>query len=579
MPRQLRSFEMPRRASDLPADTWPWGRAWVIPVAVLLAAIFCRLPALNTWWCLDDWGQLARAAGRVDAPPGWPARWLSQHAWWSVTWPLFGLHAVWHAWSRIVLHALAAVTVARIARRASLTPAAQLIAGLLFAATPIAFTPLYWASGIQELLGGTLALLAIERWLAGGRVNVLAAGLLGAGAILAKESALALPLLLMATLVPRRSAKAVRPFLSWLVATALAALAVWEAWLVSTHFATGPRDPYALGGPLVMLGNLGKFGWWLPTPGPVFTAQVTWAKAGIGIAVFLAWAAGAVWAWRRGRRLPLVAWTCALLSLAPVLPLVNQARPYMGYLAAAAGSLTVAGLVPARWIQRDGIVAALIVIVVVWGQTTMRSRMEMLGADEVPADPIVRSAHAARETALGILSTLPARSQEEPFHLVVFQPQLVAPGTSHLLPSNQPAVESRGYVALSGSLGVGLLLGPTAHTRWTSSLLESPADAYVVCEKSKGFQAWGSTYDALLYAAELHVVQGNYQLAVDHLARAFALQRHRKLQVPEADVLAFPRTLLKKPADGFEHWLADMVLNQKISSVEFERYRGFLAVP
>jgi len=492
-----------------------------------------------------------------------------------MTWPLLGLNAAGHAWLRILLHAVAAVTVVRIARRASLAPPAQLIAGLLFAATPIVFTPLYWASGIQELLGGTLALLAIERWLAGGRVGVLAAGLLGAGSILAKESALALPLVFVATLVPRWSARRDRNLFRWPVAMLLAAVSVFESSLILKHFATGPRDPYALGGPLVMLGNLGKFGWWLPTPGPVFTAQVTWAKAGVGIAFLLAWAVGGAWAWRRGKRLPLVAWACALLSVGPALPLVNQARPYMAYLAAAAGSLALAGLVPLRWVRRAGIVVALAVVAIIWGQVTMRERMGRLEADKLPADPIVRATQTARETAREILELLPPRSRDEAFSLVIFQPQLTSTGGSDLLSQDQPSVESRRYSALSGSLGVGLLLGPSAHARWTSSLLESPADAFVVCEKSNGFQAWGSTYDALLYAAELHVVQRNFQLAVDHLARASVLRGARELRIPAEDVLGFPRTALAKPAGEFDRWLAAMVVGRKMSSVEYDRYRGF----
>ena len=33
---------------------------------VACAAVAARLPALGTWWCLDDWGQLGRAAGLLD---------------------------------------------------------------------------------------------------------------------------------------------------------------------------------------------------------------------------------------------------------------------------------------------------------------------------------------------------------------------------------------------------------------------------------------------------------------------------------------------------------------------------------
>ena len=37
-----------------------WG---LVEMAVLLAAVIGRLPALGAWWALDDWGLLGRAAG------------------------------------------------------------------------------------------------------------------------------------------------------------------------------------------------------------------------------------------------------------------------------------------------------------------------------------------------------------------------------------------------------------------------------------------------------------------------------------------------------------------------------------
>ena len=560
------------------AEACPLGRAWAIPMVVLLAALFARLPALGSYWCLDDWGQLARAAGRIEAPAGFPARWLSQHAWWSITWPLFGLDAAAHAWLRILLHAIAAVTVVGIARRASLGPPAQLLAGLLFAATPIAFTPLYWASGIQELLGGVLALLAIERWLAVGRANVLLAGLLGIGSILAKESALALPFFFMASLVARRASGGVGVRLRWGVAVLVAGVAAWESALILRHFATGSRDPYALGGALVMLGNLGKFGWWLPTPGPVFTAQVTWTLAGVGIALFLAWGMYGAQAWHRGRQLPLTAWACALLSLGPVLPLVNQARPYMGYLAAAAGSLTLASLVPVR-LRLNGLTAAGLAIgTILWGQVTMREWMSRPGAEGLPADPVVCASQIAREAAKAIRELIPPESRSCPFDLFIFQAQLTIHDGDRGPATAKAALETPRYTALAGPLGAGLLLGTLGRAQWTNSLLETPADAFVLCEKGSGFQVWGTTHDALLYAAELHVIAGNYERAAAHLARALALDATRELQIPDRDVLGIPRSALRARAEEFHGWLEAMVMNDRMSSEKYSQYRRFLAV-
>ena len=68
-----------------------WGRRRpFIFTGVFVAAILGRLPALGAWWNQDDWGLLARAAGLAGLDPvtGFPARWLSQHAYWQATWPL-----------------------------------------------------------------------------------------------------------------------------------------------------------------------------------------------------------------------------------------------------------------------------------------------------------------------------------------------------------------------------------------------------------------------------------------------------------------------------------------------------------
>ncbi len=154
---------------------------------VILAAIISKIPALGTWWCLDDWGQLAKAAGTIAGSDTLPARWLSQHFYWNITYPLFGLYVLPYTLSRILLHAIASLTVAKIGRNAGLGKPAYLVAGLLFAASPMAFTVIYWASGIQELLAGVFALLAVERWYVQDRSSIILPVLFGVCSILSKE--------------------------------------------------------------------------------------------------------------------------------------------------------------------------------------------------------------------------------------------------------------------------------------------------------------------------------------------------------------------------------------------------------
>ena len=160
----------------------------IVAILVVTTAILAHAPALNTWWCLDDWGQLARAAGYISSPDGFPARFISQHLWWRLVWPILGLNAPFHAALRLIIHAAATLAVIRIGRKCGLCSLKQLCGGLLFAATPISFTVLFWASGIQEILAAVFSLWALERWTASGRTNVFLSGFLAICSILSKTT-------------------------------------------------------------------------------------------------------------------------------------------------------------------------------------------------------------------------------------------------------------------------------------------------------------------------------------------------------------------------------------------------------
>lgn len=564
------------RQGGQPSEQWPESVNWLIAFAVLFVAIFGHLPALHSWWCLDDWGQLARAAGYVPGSGDIPARWLSQHAWWSLAWPLLGLSATAHAWARIVLHSLAAVAVSRIAKRASLPPIAQMLAGIIFAASPIAFTPLYWASGIQELLGGVLALWAVERWLTTRRRGVLIAGVLGAGAILSKESALALPVLFGGLVFANRNGLRGNQRVRWAVVAGLLLVSTFEASLVARHFATGPRDPYATGGYLVMLGNLGKFGWWLPTPIHYFTAQMTWPKASVGLIFLAAWGVGGIRSCRHDRRLPFVTWCCALASLAPVLPLVNQARPYMGYVAAACAALAVASCVPTIRRPRMALVLVTVMTATIWSQATMRGRIGRLDGGGISADPVVRAMQVSRETAQQLTDAITtAGVNHKP--LVIYQALMSSPvDASGSVQVGAAASKTQRYAALGGSMGASLVYGNGSVVDWTNSLLSAPENALVICEKVNGFQVWGGTYEALRYAAALCIVANRYEDAIANLARAVELSSGRPLKYPVENRIGLPVNALAAVREKFDHHLISMAIEKKISGDAFLAYSGFL---
>ncbi len=276
--------------------------AWLPALLAAGGAAVGRLPAFGAWWNQDDWGLLARAAGVIPAAEA-PARWISRTAYWTVMSPLAGLDPHPYTATRLVLFGLAAAGVARLGARLGLRPHQQLIAGLLLACSPLAFTPLYWAAGIQELLALATAIWACERWLAGGPGARLAAGGLALVSFASKETFLGLPALWAAWSLSgagqgRRRIRREEA----LILGVLALGAAVSAWLALRAFAGGAADPYARGGPLVALANLGLYGWYLLSPGPVYAPNVAPWMGAVGWAFWAAATAWSVVAWRRGRR-------------------------------------------------------------------------------------------------------------------------------------------------------------------------------------------------------------------------------------------------------------------------------------
>lgn len=485
-------------------------------VVVFVVASLSRLPVLQTWWCLDDWGQLLRAAGESSLEGGLPARWFSQHFYWEITWPVFGMSAVAHAVLRICLHAVGATVLVRMAKRIGMAPEQGFVAGLLLAATPIAFTPLFWASGVQELLAGVLAILAVDRWLANGRATVWTAGLLMLGSLMAKETGLGLPVLFLILLALQRGTTSNLQS-RWAVVLLGLVVASTEALLVTRHFATGSEDPYRLDGLKTLAGNLGMFGHWLATPGPTFTGHPTWGAAGTGLAFFAAWWLAGVYAWRRGKHAILGTVVAATLSLGPALPLYQQAKPYMAYGAAAAAALAIGSIVPARWIRYRGVAVVLTVASLLWGASMTAARINKVDGEGRPLDPVVRAARIARETVDAI------RPVQSSGSVVVFQQPLRSRdveqaeqfGPQHLADTERVA-------AAGGEDGLALALA-RSDVFWRSSLLEIAPDATVFTETAAALEPWGTPREALLRAAVIDIYVGSGARARAELARAVEL--------------------------------------------------------
>ncbi len=520
-------------------------------IASFLSAVLGYLPVLGTWWNQDDWGLLARAAGLLPQQ-GWPARWLSQTAYWSLLYPLAHLDPDPYTWTRLLLHGGCAVLVVRIAARAGLGTLAQLVAGLLFAVGAPAFTPLYWASGVQELLGGFFALLALERWLAGGRRNLVLAGAAGLLSFLAKENGLGLPILLAALLLAggeRGTSRRAR----WLMVGLLAIAAAGEAVLVWRHFDHGPDRPYGLGGGSGPLVRLAGYGWCLLARPGFIAPRPDLARALAGATVWLLWLAVAVLAWRRGRRLPAATLLAALLSLAPVLPLATHLHPYYLYLPAAAGALALACLLPARWTLRPAPGLALVAVATLAGLSACELRLKLRDPRGQPVDPMVlRTAISYR--ACRQLEALAASPHRPPEVLLLQIPPASLSGMATRLGEGW-VTGSVLHTALGGSLGPRLLLDERLEVRWVNGLQGAPAAALVLAEGGPLLLPWGSVPQALLYLSLTEVARGLFDRAERHLARAARLGGPNLPIVYDPDNLPVTAAQVQQQAAAFRSHL------------------------
>lgn len=568
--------DAPDGAATLPAAPVRRLRAWAgAPAAAFLAAVLGHLPVLGAWWCRDDWGLLARAAGVIDGPPGLPARWLSQHLYWQATWPLFGLDPLPHAWIRLLLHGASSALVARLARRGGLREPAAAVAGCVFAASPLAFTPLYWAAGIQELLAAALALLALEVWLgatgfgavapgAAGRGNRALAGaaLAAVASLAAKEPGLGLALLFTALvwLSPAGRPAGRRALAVGLAIAVTAAAGLGAAVLATRHFDHGPGAPYALGDAATAAANLAFAARWLALPGPVLDARATTAALTVGALVLAAWAAWGVVSWRRGRRLALAALAGSLLALAPVLPLRHHLAPYLAYLAVAGWALTLATLVPVRLPRPRAAVIAVLFAATAWGLFATNTVLERRNELGLPADDIVRATSLSWE-ARAVLGAAAGLDGGRPVRQVVLLQVPVGPGAlerAHRF-GERWAGRSDLHEALGGDFGPALMLPAGVGGRWANGLVTAPDSAFVLVETGTGLVPWGRTGQAAMYAALTDIGLGHFERGRDHLLRAARLGGPSLAFACDAGLLPIPLELALQQREAFTDWTVGLL--------------------
>jgi hypothetical protein len=455
----------------------PRERAWwpFAPVVVLAVGALVHWPALRTFFAQDDVTFLARAMG-LEPTPWSLARPLSTGVTWRAAHALFGLNPLPYHVLNLVLHLTSAALVAAIGGRLGLRRGGSLAAGLLFAATPIAFTPTHWASCIQEILATIFSLVAFWLWLVGrerGSIPLLWAGALtGVAAVLSKENAVLLPVVLVAA---NLGTTQTRP---WRVIVPQATLML--VFVVAYLATLRPGD--SLGGaaysrdfsPGFLIANFATYLRWCVSPHvpvPDLHAIASPAALPVGAAVVLVLAA-LIWMTRRKPPHPEtvgIVWFLAML--APVLPLAHHTYLYYLYLPWAGICWACAGAaerLAGRWSALRAPLLALLALVVALDFWSVRAReRETLGP--FAADKVVRESRLL-ERCLSQLRSL----QLPPGTRIAF----VNPGgRDHVHFGTDSVASSQAILPLEGALRDGEALRVfTPHIRYAGFAFSLPRE-------------------------------------------------------------------------------------------------------
>ena len=435
-------------------------RTFAAGLLLFVVAAVAHLRLVDTWWLHDDWVFLADAAGLADRG-GAQARWLSYQFYWDVFFPLFGLNPVGWGITRLVLHFFSSVLVTRLGRLAGCGRSAALIAGIVFAASPVAFDSLYWGTGAVELLGTFWALWSLERWFSGGAVNRwIALGLAGL-AIASKETGLFLPLFFAAHLAVERT----RRWTLWGGLSLLFALGAYSTVQIRSDVA--PLSEYALS-----LGdaprNLLALGFWLVAP-PPWQMGLEWMRPWAlwtGAGVWFVWVASAIVSYRSGSRIVALILSLTVLSLGPATLVGSHILPRYAYAGVAGLAICIGLLVRARKFSiPPGATVAVAVVAtgLAWYSTNFVLNARHDGGR--PVHRLVLKEELSKTTCNGIEKL----KQHEFDHLVFYVDPEGDRKSADILKD-----------ALGGELGPRLILGKDVQVEWLDELGPEQAGALIV---------------------------------------------------------------------------------------------------
>ena len=301
-------------------------------VALVAAAAITFHGALGYFFSQDDFEGLARARGLLPRLPG-PWRLISNQFYFDAMRVTADLRPFGYHLASLLAHQLATVLCYAYLRAWIPAPAALLGAAFV-AVHPAQFTALYWisaGSAIQSTVFGLLALLAERhsgrrRWLA---VPCYAL------ALCARETAIGLPVVMLAARIQTGGARAKDPVLWSLAAVAAAfALGLVANDVIGLTQSRGAGAAYGAGiGPHVV-GNLATYLLWstnfLLATVRSFSDVVDPGAMPIAIAVVAVAIGGCALRPLRARGW-IVAWTLFAVWIAPVLPLMHHTYHYYLY--------------------------------------------------------------------------------------------------------------------------------------------------------------------------------------------------------------------------------------------------------
>jgi hypothetical protein len=284
-------------------------------ILILVLYVFRRL--LEVGYFHDDWTFLARAIG-ILPPPDIPHRPLAFNFYWKLMGGMFGFEPVVYTYSRFMLHICTGLLLVRLGRHLKISEPLNWLLGSIYLMSPLAFEPLYWASGVTDLLANIGLVVAVFGAIVGNRRGVLLFLLGGIVSLASKETGWWL--FGAGILAYRRHRQ--REYL-W-SAGVFALAAVVAIYVVAEAL----RADYGWTFRAVPWNWLRAGSWLLPRPDDLIRVwEADTVTLLIGGLVWLLWVGYAVFRWHRKDKVPALSLLAAWLSLAPVVGLDGHMVP------------------------------------------------------------------------------------------------------------------------------------------------------------------------------------------------------------------------------------------------------------